>query len=391
MIALILYLFGWSDLYPHLTASVVSFLAITIVLSGGLGVWLWKKRKVVFTRIQVAREKYPLIITAFIFALWIVEFMYAGGIPLFKILLNQPYDYRTFGVPTLHVFVVTFSSFYTVYLLHLYLSRRSQLLLFLFLINLSAAVLIYNRGMLLFNLCGATSIYLINQQQITFRQAITGFLFVLSLLYVFGVLGSLRVSRQARKPYTNRDFLNIGRATNGFRESFVPDEFFWAYIYVSSPIANLQHNINSRSVPPITLHGIGRWFTNEVLPDFISKRINRITRSEPISEDRIPGPFNATTIYSRSYSYLGWPGLFLMTGVILLLPVIYFKLLPRESPFFLTAVALLNTVFLFSVFVNTISFTGLSFQLAYPLVLHYLPKRLIALRRIFVNNKVTAP
>jgi hypothetical protein len=308
-----------------------------------------------------------------------------------KILLNQPYNYLLFGVPSLHVFAVTFSSFYTVYLFHLYRSEKNKVILFLFLVNLAAGILIYSRAMIIFNLSSCVAIYLIEIRRLSLRQIFIAMAGVFLIFYVFGVLGSLRVSRIAGKKYTNENFLSLGKATPSFRNSFIPSEYFWFYFYTSSPIANLQHNINTYPVKPTTVSTVLNWFNNEVVMDFASKRINTLTKAEREREHRIPGPFNATSIFSRSYSYLGWWGLLAMTVVLLIIPVLLIKVVPVHSPFFLTTVGLLCTIFLFAVYDNTIRFTGLSFQLAYPVLLHFACERLPWVKKIFVNNKVTCP
>lgn len=374
-LALILYMFGWSDLYPPITPVVFIFLASLIGIFTFFGLTLNKSKKIEFKAIA-GNVRYPLLITSFIFILWSVEFVHAGGVPLIKILLKQPYNYRIFGVPTLHVFVVTFASFYTIYLFHIYLSQKNKVLLLLYLVNLSAAILIYNRAMLFFNLAASVFLYFVYRPRILIRHVAVGTLALVLLLYLFGVLGSLRVSREARVSYTNNIFLDIGVASAGFRQSLIPGEFFWTYIYVSSPLANLQTNINGYEVKPFSMARFREWFVNEVLPDFISKRINSYTGHAPEPDKRIPGPFNASSIYSCSYSYLGWFGLVGMMATVLLLPILYLKLLPDSSPFFLTGLAILNTMFLFMVFENTLRFTGLSFQLVYPFVMTGIVNRL---------------
>jgi hypothetical protein len=100
-----------------------------------------------------------------------------------------------------------------------------------------------------------------------------------------------------------------------------------------------------------------------------------LSGNEPEPEINIQGPFNASSIYSRSFSYLGWPGLLLMALLIVVVPLVFYKTLPPTSPFFLTGLCILNTMFLFMVFENTIRFTGLSFQLVYPILLHVATKQ----------------
>src|SRR5687768_14685292 len=167
-VALTLYPLGWSGLYPSLTTSLVIFVALTILLHAFAGVLFLKKGFIRRSAPPDSQQKNALNITLFLYALWVAEFVYAGGVPLIQILLRKPYDYKTFGIPTLHVFVVTFSSFYTIFLFQQYLGNRSLRVLLLFIINLSAALLIYNRGMFLFNLSACIFLFLIYKRRITF-------------------------------------------------------------------------------------------------------------------------------------------------------------------------------------------------------------------------------
>jgi hypothetical protein len=364
------YLLGWSDLYPKLSPSLIIFLLITFIAQGASHYYV---KKVPFRKIQA---KLPVVgTTIFIWTLWLIEFVYEGGIPLFKILLDLPYNYRLFGVPSVHVFVVTFASFFTIYLFHVYLSHRSKLVLILYFLNLSAAILIYNRGMLFFNLTGSVVVYLMSMTRLSYKRiaVIAGLL--VPLFFLFGVLGSLRVSREANEPYNNDDILDTGNATDAFRQSFVPNEFFWTYVYVSSPLANLQHNINENAEAALTPTNLFRAGMNECLPDFITKRIHALHNTQPPDEYRIQYSLNASTVYSRAYSYARWGGLFLVGFFLIAFPWLFLKVIRPGSDFFITGWAILCTMYLFSSFENTFRFTGLSFQLVYPVILSFVFSR----------------
>src|SRR5207253_7829270 len=111
--------------------------------------------------IKVSNPKInPRMITALIYLCWLADFIYEGGVPLFKVLFNQPYDYKLFGVPSLHVFAVTFSSFYCIYLFFLFLVIKNKIFLWLYGINMFAAILIYSRSMLFFNLASTFFLFL---------------------------------------------------------------------------------------------------------------------------------------------------------------------------------------------------------------------------------------
>ncbi len=381
--ALLMYLMGWSELYPALSVALLSFLILSIIVHLVLGVRFRLKGFANFSKLPFRPGIAPWFVTVFLFGLWFAEFVHAGGIPLLMILFKQPYDYKLFGIPTLHVFIVTFSSFYTIFLFHLYLSSRSGQILFLYTLNLIAAILIYNRGMLLFNLSASAMLFLIYQGRLSRQLFAAGIPATIIILFFFGMLGTLRVAHESGTTYSNEGFLKTGGASDTFRNSGIPPEFFWAYIYTTSPLANLQQNVALNDPPPFGISTTGRWLNNEVIFDFISKRINYVTGQTRAEQKMIPGPFNACTVYSGSYSYLGWTGLILMAILIVAVPPILIRILPPSSPFFLTSLTLLNTMFLFMIFDNTIRFTGLSFQLMYPLVLHAGAGRFPWVRRIF--------
>jgi hypothetical protein len=240
-------------------------------------------------------------------------------------------------------------------------------------INLLAAILIYNRGMFLFKLAGCVFLYLGLRSINVWRIAVL-LVSVLILLFLFGMMGSMRVSNESQVSYNNRGFLTSGAATLQFRNSGIPAEYFWAYIYTTSPLANLEVTMSSPEEKSISASRVFDWLNNEVLPDFISKRINRLQGTESKKIRTIPGPFNATTVYAGSFLRLGWWGLLFMSIITVAMPWLYTKIVAPESPYFLSGFAVLNALFLFMIFDNTLRFTGFSFQLAYPFLLGYLSR-----------------
>jgi hypothetical protein len=381
-IALTVYFFGWSGLYPALRISLIIFLLATFLIFLAINHFWTRLRKTEFVALPV-HERPATLVTTIIMVGWVAEFIYEGGIPLMKILMGVPYDYKKFGIPSFHVLLVTFASYYTLYLFHCWLSQRSRLILTLFIINLLAAVLIYSRAMLFFNLTGSLMIYLNWRPTISGRQIFTLGATALVLFYLFGVLGSLRVSRIAGQSYNNENFMETGRATRFFRESMVPKEYFWAYVYVSSPLANFQQNINLDPGGALNSRRIVSMINSEILPDFISKRITDPLRLAIYQDSRIPGPFNVSTIYSRAYSYAGWTGILIMATFLAAFPIFFCWVLPPTSRFFVSGWCLLCTMYFFSVYDNTFRFTGLSFQLVYPVLLHWLDGKSGRLTRVF--------
>lgn len=363
--ALIAYQFGWSNLYPSLEWPLILFLVITLLIHLFLSFYWAKNNSLKINPVTVSTK--PLYVTVFIYCLWAIEFIYEGGVPLLKILLGKPYDYRLFGVPSLHVFIVTFSSFYTIYLFHLFIVQRKQSDFILYLINSFAALLIFNRGMFLFNLSGSLIVFLFTIRKFSYGKSLLAIVTLPIIFYLFGVLGNVRVSFEAKREYDDTLFLDIGRANENFRESVIPNEFFWSYVYITSPLANLQTNIHSEIKSEVSSKQWFGFLSNEFIFDFISKRTNRLFGIQAIEESRIEGPFNVSTVYSRSYSYFGWIGIAIMALFVLILPLLYKRVLGNND-YAPTGIAILCTMYLFLVFDNTIRFTGLGFQLAYPIL-----------------------
>ena len=373
-IALLTYSLGWSSIYPKITFSLQLFLLSTFLITGAAG-YFWKRESATWKIFPLKEDRNIGRVTIFIYSLWLLDFLYEGGIPFFRIVFNQPYDYRLFGVPSLHVFTVTFSSFYTLYLFHLYIIQQKKYLLFLYLVNLFAAVLIYNRGMLFFNLAGSFLLLFFCKNRFRVRLIILSALVIPLMLYLFGLFGTFRVSRESESVYNNALFMETGQATAEFKQSPIPKEFFWSYIYITSPLANFQQNINLTVTDTLGLRKIGQLVTNEFMFDFISKRSNRILDLKPEIEGRIPGPFNVSTIYSRSFRLLRWYGIVAMVLLILFLPWVYARAVNTQSSFFLPGMAILCTMYLFMAYDNTIRFTGLSFQLVYPILFSWLKRK----------------
>jgi hypothetical protein len=370
--ALFVYQLGWSDLYPTLSLELFLFLIMTFVICLFIGNKIYKPIVKNFYSIQynttVANTSY------FILVLWGIEFIYNKGIPLFLITTQGvEYDYTSFGIPSLHVFVSTFSSFLIVYTFHLYVSSKNKKVLTLFFINNIPQILLFSRGAVLINIVSCLFIYLLSiKDLLNFNRSLKIFANIMVslslLLFLFGSAGNIR----SENAYVGREniILEIGGATQSFRDSFVPPEFLWAYLYISSPLANLQATINTTKDDGnlITIDKIFSFVNSEIFPDFISKRTNELYNHKITGAVLIDPALTVSTVYARSYSVLSWIGMFLMALFIFAFPIFYNSLLKEQNPFNLTGIAILQSLYVFSIFDNMFIFSGLSMQLIYPLI-----------------------
>jgi hypothetical protein len=379
--SLLVYQLGWSEIYPSLSGSLIVFLIASMVAHFILS-RLWIKRKSIKHKAEQAftnPKLNPWVVTIFLYLCWSADFIYEGGSPLFKIVMNIPYDYKTFGVPSLHVFNVTFSSFYCIYLLYLFLMNKKKEYLLLYLVNMASAILIYSRSMLFFNLASSFFLYLLCLEKLPYARLLLVIPFAIALFYFFGVVGTVRVSFESKTDYDQNSFLINGRATAQFKNSKIPKEFFWPYIYISSPLANLQVNIKNYNVRPITPGRVLEYINNEWLFESLSKRINKLFGIERENENTIKDPFNVSTVYCRSYSYLGWAGIITMGLFVLMIPLAYHRLI-INNPYQLVSVAILCTTYLFLAYDNMIRLMALGFQLVYPLLFPLFENKLSKLK-----------
>ncbi len=343
----------WSGLYPELNSSLLFFFLLTFMFSILFGILYDKGFKVerFNTKIVVKRNDF---LYAFIVISIIVEFIYTKGIPILMLSdAGIEYNYKDFGIKTFHVFIFTLISFYTLFLFQRLLQTKKIVVFIKFLSLYIYPILIMNRGSLVIISIGMILIYIILKRKIRLQKLLFLLLFLVSLLYVFGLLGNIR---QNDKNYMMR----ISEPTDEFTNSNIPSEFMWSYIYVSSPVATLQLNMEKRADLDLP-----SFITGSILPDFISKHL----RDGPIEIKKIKNWLTVGTVYSKAYHSLGWVGVWCMFFLMSIFTLVYTYLLPKNSPYSLIGYSVLLTIIIFSVFSNMWVFSGLSLQLIYPFIL----------------------
>lgn len=364
LVVFLVYSLGWSNLYPHLSSASIVFFITTFILAIFFGIVIHAMKKIHFEKLQNTPRLFS--VTVFIYTGYLLEFAYNGGVPLQLILQGQDYDYRLFGIPTFHVFLSTFNSFYAVYVFHHLRSKPSKAKFFYFVLNLIPSLLIVNRGMFFMILTACLFVYLLSLDGIRTRVLLYLSTCIFILFFVFGVIGNLRISNG--ETTSNEYILQISRATEEFKDSFVPNEFIWSYLYISSPLANFQNTLDNAYIEE------RKWksfFILELIPDFISKRLAPAAGVKEESVSQIADWLNVSTFYAGSFNYIGWAGPVLMFCFLVFNVFVYLTLLRKSSRFYVTGLAILNTMILYNTFDNMFTFTGLSFQLVYPLLLSY--------------------
>jgi oligosaccharide repeat unit polymerase len=357
LLAFAVYSLGYSDLYPPLQPSLEWFLLSTCAVCIFLG---YATRQRTHHRVfdpEPIRTHVAIFVA--LVGTFMVEVVANGGIPLLLIAGGADFSYRDFGVPVLHVAFSGFCYFFAVYWFDLYLLGRGRLFL-LFSGSASAtSILIFSRGAFIVTLIAIIGVY-IQRRGIRRRLLVIFAALAAALLWGFGFLGDIRTHGASGESI----ILSVGDASDKFRNSNIPTELFWPYLYTSSPLANLQLNITDR----VANDSPGLYFALEFLPDFVSKRLVSeadIDQSLPLL---VTEQLTVCTMYGRAFVLMGWLGVWLSFGYLVAVSLVCLKVL-EKSKYLVATTGILSSLAFLSIFDNLYIVSGGIMQVLVALVL----------------------
>jgi oligosaccharide repeat unit polymerase len=308
---------------------------------------------------------------AAICAFFALEFLYNGLInnqiflvPIISIFAKTGYHYQDFtGLFGSHILLVTFSIFYAIYLFHQYLSTKKIKLLIFYLTIIALHLSIMSRGQVLWILLGSLFVFLQVKNKIKLK--LVGIIVIAAIVgaFIFGYLGNNRSYGGSRTQLAEDTAV-----TQSFKDNIIPYEYYWSYIYVASPLANFQHNVDCKN-PDVSSQNIACLFKYEITPAFVAKKLDFYDLDKCDDYKDLIYPFlNVSTAFASAYSIANWWGPILLFLSFLAIAIIYLLILPKNSPYYVTGLSILLYIFLFMPYDNAWIFTGISFQLIYPLV-----------------------
>lgn len=351
VLVLFLYTLKWSDLYPSFSLSLSFFIFSTLIFSIFMmflfNTIIIKKRKITIRPVE--KKKVIYLLFFLIFSL-ILEFLYHGLVPLFLVVKGIDYDYTEFGIPVFHVFLLSYVTLLGTLYFYRFLIFKKKYYLLIFFFSLIFSLLIVNRGTLIFIIVSAMISYSSINLNISKVLKILATFFV--VIFIFGLLGNLRM---ASSGYKDEDaIIKIGQASDSYLKTNLPPETFWAYLYMTSPYANLENEVKQREFSNVYSWGI--FLNYEILPDFISKR----TDFENSKSNLLTDELNVRTMYGGPINKMGFLG-----GVIIYFWYVFSIFLTTrlvKSEFFIPTVISLSTLSCFLVFDNVLKFSGFVFQ-----------------------------
>ncbi|MFD0764652.1 hypothetical protein ACFQZI_07285 [Mucilaginibacter lutimaris] len=376
-VAVVFYFFGWSDLFPNLSAGLTLFLCVAIIFSVAAAVVTNRHSIFAYRPAETSGLDIGIYLLAIDLFSWLLSFAYSG-VPILKVLRGSDIDYRDFGMPTVIVFTMSFNSFLCLYFFHRYLTNKKRINLVYIAVCIGCFIAIFSRGLIAMTAMSMFFLWLSSKKNTLRPGFIAGsaatFLLV---LYLFGVVGNIRMNTliasqtgRAAESYSSKAILLVGSASQKFKDSFVPDEYFWGYLYISSPLSNLEHNVEQEA-PAVNLPDVISYGVNEFTWDFLSKRYNTITGQEQKKPVLLVQELTVSTIFAESYRYAGWAGMIFMLVFLLLLPFVYLGLLGYDKDVVPLGVAVLTNIYFFSFFDNMLVYSGLGLQLLYPFLLKF--------------------
>ncbi|MGY3777179.1 oligosaccharide repeat unit polymerase [Isobaculum melis] len=364
------YSLSWSSLAPSFSGNLwwfFGFILISLLFFSKLYNKIFPPGTFDDTNFKMSLTPWAIIATLSMLA----EFAYEKAIPIINILiLKDGYNYSDFeGIPTFHVFVLTFVSFVGLLFWQKFLDTKKISQLFMSIFFVSYPMMLFNRGGFIMNVITMCFLFIYYKKTVTIAlKYIIGLLVIIVLFfYGFGIFGNIRSAppEETKEDVTSSLFImETGKATSDFKKSSIPKPFFWGYLYVATPLANFQ-NIVQETTPN---YNMTAFFTESVLPDFVGKRIVE-AKDIKIPEDELVSPvFNVSTFFSSAYKTLGYTGIFLIYFYFVGFVFFYSYLMKKMHTTTIIALSIICTITVFNLFSNMMIFSGFSFQLIYPIM-----------------------
>lgn len=367
LIALLSTYLEWSTLFDTISEETrwiyfsvsLSGILLSLTLHPKIGKTLSRNSRVLLSSFSYSsNDKYLCFV---LITFFIIEILYSGYIPIFagdyEEILN-----RSFGIPVIHGLYMSFISYISILYFQKHLScklhkKKNTYIVYILFLNF-IFILMGRRGIIVFNCLSYTFLYIfyyISMQYNLKKLALLLVAITTIFLYGFNLLGNLRLGTNS-----NDFILNIGKASDDFKESIIPKEFFYAYLYISTPVQIFDINRKNHELP------LSNFIVVNIIPDFISKRIN-IPLKEVESHTIVNG-FNVGGLFLKPYRFLGELGIALLFVYYLFFFILVFFSLLHNKKRALLALAILSSISVLLTFSNLLNASGYILQLYYALL-----------------------
>lgn len=351
-ITLFIYFISPSKLSVGLDENLLRFLWGTIIISIIIAFFFnvhYKNKKI---KLKYYKQKSSIRIVLIL--LYMLEFLYCKSIPLLS-----GKSYIDFGIPTLHVIIVTLSCYYAIKNYFQFITFRNREDLVNLLIVVAYFILIFSRGMLLFLAAIAIALTLYDKK-INIKYIVLAGILGIVIAWLFGVAGNLRSGYQWNDSSL---IICFGQVNLAHDSLFGP--FVWVEEYLICSLRNLNYNITHVAVENSLM---GQLYC--MIPDFISKRA--FGGYEVIPKLQVP-IFTTSTMYAKTYISLGYLGMIMNFILYFLVYYIFVRVNMIDMSNKIVGYAVLSLIYALSIFNDMLWYSGYSFALVYCLILGIKP------------------
>jgi hypothetical protein len=360
-LAIIVYLWGWCDIFPELSAGLLLFFSITFLVFLFAG-YKFGKKNFNFVFYPGFSLYFNDILFSLIIFLALTNVLYMGYLPV----LDHSHNYREFGMPVIDPVFNTLSIFFSVFFLQTFIERKKKRFLIYVFIIILIHTLLYRRSSVIWIV--TSSIFLL----FTYKKSISLFVILVAIIclpvlsYCFGAYGNVRSN-------LSKSFVINGLgASEKFINYDISHNHYMTYLYISSPLANLQENIDkgNRAVENTDFK---EFLFYSLIPESFTLRLEkRLELSPPvcylITPELIAGSFLMVAFYT-----LGWTGMIIMFLYLLLFILVSLVLIRKWGTFSSVTISLLSaavSMLIFSNFLNRMDVILMLF--VYPVLFHFI-------------------
>lgn len=290
LLILLLYSFKWSNLCIDLSPGLLIFILIIIVSSF---IFAFIFRKLFYFKKLKENPHKKFIGTLIIISIYFINFIYSGSLPLIAVLKGNSMDSANFQALPLFFVLNAINMFYCWYLFYIFLCFKRKKVIIELLLLLLMPLLLYQRQYLIFIFMGFFVLVissLINNSLKTKYKIMVLFgvgIAALLGLYFFGIIGNSRYGLWDKNDSSM--IWELGKINSNF-PSWIPREYAWTYVYLTSPLSNLQYNYELGISNDSSFFG----YILEFIPNFASKYFNYKTLKPILIEPSL----NVCTAYT---------------------------------------------------------------------------------------------
>lgn len=269
----------------------------------------------------------------------LVEIIYSGGLPLSWAFSGETWkDYKDFGIPTFHGLMNALYMFSVTGLFFDYMVTRNRKALRWSLLLLAWAVAMLGRGILLCAVGQMAGVYLC-LKRVSTKTLLGLVLTSIFLIGVFGWMGDIR--GRWRNPFSY--LVDTQRQFEVFE--FLPSGFLWFYVYVTSPLGNVVHNIDTIQPSYVPYHSVVN-----LLPTYTRNYIAPGVRADSL--EFVDENLVVSTFYAGFLSDFGAIGAFISVCILQFFCIVVYFPARDKRPWAVLAYAVVFESIVFSVFYN---------------------------------------